>query len=242
MTETKRGAIMIVYNATKAQFNEDVNLNQISDIILDNLRKKNISGGQMPEYRSWQNSLHFMRSAIDDPEIPDDVEVAIEYQIPRTSKRVDFMLAGADCEDKNNVVVVELKQWDKAEKVDDIMQHSVRAFTGGGKRIVNHPSYQAFAYATFIRNSSEQIQDEKIGIWPCAYLHNCTPELRKPLDDEIYTPWLEESPLFDKSQTLRLRSYIKQFITKKSSSGDLLYKIDNGRIRPSKLFRTVLYR
>ena len=108
MTETKRGAIMIVYNATKAQFNEDVNLNQISDIILDNLRKKNISGGQIAEYHSWQNSLHFMRSAIDDPEIPDDVEVAIEYQIPRTSKRVDFMLAGADREDKNNVVVVEL--------------------------------------------------------------------------------------------------------------------------------------
>lgn len=231
---------MIVYNATKAQFNEDVNLNQISDIILDNLRKKNISGGQISEYHSWQNSLHFMRSAIDDPEIPDDVEVAIEYQIPRTSKRVDFMLAGADHEDKNNVVVVELKQWDKAEKVDDIMQHSVRAFTGGAKRIVNHPSYQAFAYATFIRNSSEQIQDEKIGIWPCAYLHNCTPESRTPLDDNIYTTWLEESPLFDKSQTLRLRSYIKQFITKRSSSGDLLYKIDNGRIRPSKALQDCL--
>ena len=153
---------MIVYQATKAQFNDDVNLNRISDIIMDNLREKHLSGGQLAEYNSWQNSLHFMRSAIDDPEIPNDVEVAIEYQIPRTSKRVDFMMAGADRSDKNNVVVVELKQWSKAEKVDDIMQHSVRAFTGGAHRIVNHPSYQAFAYATFIRNSSEQVQDEDI--------------------------------------------------------------------------------
>ena len=189
---------MIVYSATKEQFNDDVNLNRISDIILHNLQQKKISGGQLAEYHSWQNSLHFMRSAIDDPEIPNDVEVAIEYQIPRTSKRVDFMLAGADQEGNSNVVVVELKQWDKAEKVDDIMQHSVRAFTGGAKRIVNHPSYQAYAYATFIKNSSEQVQDEKIGIWPCAYLHNCDPSNRSPLDDEIYKPWYEEAPLFDK--------------------------------------------
>ncbi len=231
---------MIVYSATKAQFNDDVNLNRISDIILQNLREKNIPGGQLAEYHSWQNSLHFMRSAIDDPEIPDDVDVAIEYQIPRTSKRVDFMLAGADANNRSNVVVVELKQWDKAEKVDDIMQHSVRAFTGGAKRMVNHPSYQAYAYAAFIRNSSEQVQDESIGIRPCAYLHNCDPSFRAPLDDPIYTPWLEEAPLFDKSQTLRLRSYIKQFISKKSASGDLLYKIDNGRIRPSKALQDCL--
>lgn len=231
---------MIVYNATKAQFNDDVNLNRISDIILDNLRKKNIAGGQIAEYHSWQNSLHFMRSAIDDPDIPNDVEVAIEYQIPRTSKRVDFMLAGADGEGRNNVIVVELKQWDKAEKVDDIMQHSVRAFTGGAYRIVNHPSYQAFAYSVFIKNSSEQVQDEQIGIRPCAYLHNCDPSLRAPLDDVIYKPWYEEAPLFDKSQTLRLRSYIKQFVTKRASSGDLLYKIDNGRIRPSKALQDCL--
>ena len=231
---------MIVYNATKAQFNDDVNLNRISDIILHNLRERNIPGGQLAEYHSWQNSLHFVRAAIDDPEIPGDVEVAVEYQIPRTSKRVDFMIAGADKDNRSNVVVVELKQWDKVEKVDDIMQHSVRAFTGGAYRIVNHPSYQAYAYATFIKNSSEQVQDDSIGIWPCAYLHNCDPVSRLPLDDEIYRPWYEEAPLFDKSQTLRLRSFVKQFITKKSASGDLLYKIDNGRIRPSKALQDCL--
>lgn len=231
---------MIVYSATKTQFNDDVNLNHISDIILRNLREKHISGGQAAEFHSWQNSLHFMRSVIDDPEIPEDADIAIEYQIPRTSKRVDFMIAGADQNDRSNVVIVELKQWDKAEKVDDIMQHSVRAFTGGGKRLVNHPSYQAYAYATFIKNSSEQVQDEEIGIWPCAYLHNCTPSNRKPLDDEIYKLWYDEAPLFDKSQVLKFRSFIKKFIAKKSPNGDLLYKIDNGRIRPSKALQDCL--
>ena len=231
---------MIVYSGTKSQFNNDVNLNLISDKILEKLREKHLSGGQESEYQSWQNSLHFMRSAIDDPDIPNDVEVAIEYQIPRTSKRVDFMIAGADAANTNNVVVVELKQWSKAEKVDDIMRHCVRAYTGGANRIVNHPSYQAYAYATFIKNSSEQVQDERIGINPCAYLHNCSPLARTPLDDVIYTPWLEEAPLFDKSQTMQLRNFIKKFIVSKSSTGDLLYKIDNGRIRPSKALQDCL--
>ena len=225
---------MIVYNASKEKFNDDVNMNRISDIILENLREKHISGGQASEYNSWQNSLHFMRSALDDPQIPGDAEVAIEYQIPRTSKRVDFMIAGADSNDNNNVVVIELKQWSRAEKIDDIMSHSVKAYTGNAYRSVNHPSYQAYAYASFIRNFSEQVQDERIGILPCAYLHNLSSKARIPLDDEIYREWLEEAPLFDKSQTLDLRDFIKKFIAKRSLSGDLLYKIDNGRIRPSK--------
>ena len=124
---------MIVYNATKSEFNNDVVLNQISDKILAKLKEANIHGGEDAEYRSWQNSLTFMRNVLDDNEIADDVRVAIEYQIPRTSKRVDFIIVGANEEDKNNVIVVELKQWEKVEKIDDEMLHSVRAFTGGAK-------------------------------------------------------------------------------------------------------------
>ena len=97
---------MIVYNATKAQFNHDVLMNQISDKILASLHAKNIHAGEAAEYRSWQNSLGFMRNVLDDPDIPNDSEVAIEYQIPRTSKRVDFIITGADKNNQNNVVVL----------------------------------------------------------------------------------------------------------------------------------------
>ncbi|MDE5715722.1 MAG: DUF2075 domain-containing protein [Anaeroplasmataceae bacterium] len=225
---------MIVYSATKAEFNKDVILNQISDIIQKKLRDANIHGGEEAEYRAWQNSLSFMRNALDDDSIPNDVNIAIEYQIPRTSKRVDFMIVGADLNGRNNVVVVELKQWNKVEKIDNEMSHSVRAFTGGANRMVSHPSYQAFSYAVFIRNSSEQVQDENINIIPCAYLHNYEDQFLDQLNDEVYRPWYEEAPFFIKSQVLDLRKFIKKFIYKRSNDGDLLYKIDNGRIKPSK--------
>ena len=134
---------MIVYTATKSEFNNDVLLNQISDKILQKLRESNIHGGADSEYKSWQNSLIFMRNVLDDQEIPNDASIAIEYQIPRTSKRVDFIISGADNENKDNVIVVELKQWEKVEKIDNEMLHSVKAFTGGANRMVSHPSYQA---------------------------------------------------------------------------------------------------
>lgn len=225
---------MIVYNATKSDFIQHVRLNEIADMILEKLKNKHISGGGISEYNSWQYSLRFMRDIIDTDEIAPDVEVAIEYQIPRTSKRVDFMIAGADKDNKDSVVVIELKQWDKVEKVDDIMKHSVFAYTGHAKRMVNHPSYQAFAYATFIKNSSELVQDNNIDIIPCAYLHNYLPAHKDELNDEIFKIWYDEAPFFIKNDVLNLQSFIKKYIKKKSNTGDLLYKIDNGRIKPSK--------
>ena len=180
---------MIVYTASKEQFDYDVTKSLISYKILKKLHQKQIHAGESAEFRSWQNSLGFMKTVLEDPEIPSDSEIAIEYQIPRTSKRVDFIITGADSNNKNNVVVVELKQWDKAEKVDDEMLHSVKAFTGGANRIVSHPSYQAYSYAAFIRNSSEQVEDENVAVIPCAYLHNFENRYLTVLNDEIYKIW-----------------------------------------------------
>lgn len=231
---------MIVYSATKEEFNNDVMMNQISNKILKKLQEANIHGGALSEYHAWQNSLNFMNNVLNDKDFDNQIEVAIEYQIPRTSKRVDFIIAGADNHDKNNIIIVELKQWDKVEKVADEMLHSVKAFTGGANRIVSHPSYQAYSYAVFIRNSSEQVQDENIQIIPCAYLHNYEEKYVNQLNDEIYKTWYEEAPFFIKNQVVDLRNFIKKYITKKSNDGDLLYKIDNGRIRPSKALQDCL--
>ena len=232
---------MIVYSATKAQFNQDVIMNQISDKILANLRDKNIHAGEAAEYRSWQNSLGFMRNVLDDPIIPNESEIAIEYQIPRTSKRVDFIITGADNNNQNNIVVVELKQWEKAEKVDDEMHHSVKAFTGGGNRMVSHPSYQAYSYATFIRNSSEQVQDENIRIIPCAYLHNYDNQYVSVLNDEIYKIWYDEAPFFIKNQVTELRDFIKKFISKNLQPKTCFIKLTTEEFGLQNLFKIVWF-
>lgn len=231
---------MIIYSATKQQFKEDVVLNRISDLIRNNFEEHDILGGTASEYRSWQNSLHFMRDVIDDTEIPEDVMIAIEYQIPGTSKRVDFMIIGADQSGHTNIVIIELKQWNRAEKVADEMSHSVRTYTGGAYRIVSHPSYQAYSYSALIKNSFDEVQSEDISIVPCAYLHNYESQYLSALNDKIYKLWYDEAPFFIKNQILELRSFIKKLICQKSNSDDLLARIDRGRCHPSKALQDCL--
>lgn len=225
---------MIVYNDTKKQFIEDVRMNTIADRILALIRQRGLNAGQEKEYASWQNSMNFMRNIVDDSEIDNDVRIAIEYNIPLTSKRVDFIISGADLEGKDNVVIVELKQWQKAEKVDDSMHYSVRTYVGNQNRIVCHPSYQAYSYASFIANYSELVSSGTIGLAPCAYLHNFSPEYKATLSDSIYKEWYDVAPFFIKNEVHEFSEFVKKYIRKKSSNGDLLYDIENGRLRPTK--------
>lgn len=231
---------VIVYEDSKRGFVEDVKSNCIADRIADKIREHGINAGQEREYVSWQNSLQFMRNIVDDNEIDDDVKIAIEYSIPLTSKRVDFIISGADSDDHDNVVIVELKQWQKAEVVDDDMHYCVKTFVGGNDRIVCHPSYQAYSYSCFIRNYSQTVLDKGINLVPCAYLHNYDPKFKPNLSNSIYREWVGEAPFFVRDEAEVFSAFIKKYVTRKSSDGDLLYNIDHGRLKPTKALQDSL--
>lgn len=55
-----------------------------------------------------------MYKVINTPEIPDSSSIAIEYQIPLTSKRIDFIISGVDDNRHSNIIIIELKQWEQA--------------------------------------------------------------------------------------------------------------------------------
>ena len=69
------------------------------------------------EMRAWTNSLGYMGTILSTSSIPDNAGVAIEYNIPYTSKRVDLIVSGYDGQGRNSAIIVELKQWEKAETV-----------------------------------------------------------------------------------------------------------------------------
>lgn len=231
---------MIVYSANKHLFVQDVRTGVIATKILDLLRKKGLNGGQEREFESWHNSMKFMRDIVDDSEIDDEVQIAIEYNIPQTSKRVDFILIGADARQKENIVIVELKQWSKAEVVDDDMHFSVRTFVANNKRIVCHPSYQAYSYSRFLNNYSQTIHEKDIRLIPCAYLHNYLPAYKPALSADIYKEWYTTAPFFIMDEVRQFNDFIKKYVTRKSAHGNLLYQIENGRIRPTKSLQDAL--
>ena len=83
---------MIIYNGTKLSFQEAVTNQEIADLLNDSIYKKMHRRTGSSELDSWKNSMNYMYITLNDPLIPDDAGVAIEYNIPQTSKRVDFII------------------------------------------------------------------------------------------------------------------------------------------------------
>ena len=230
---------MLVYEGIKSGFIDDVDLG----IIADKIRNKYIEvvkkRPSAPEFNSWKNSMQYMRGVLSDSEIPSNTGIAIEYNIPPTGCRIDFMMSGYN-QDKSNVVIIELKQWDKATEVGQMDGiYKVNTFTGGGMRDVNHPSYQAMTYANLIKDYNEAVQLKDINIVPCAYLHNYYFEDDDKLLSNNYKEYTDKAPLFGHNDVINLRNFIKKYI-ESGDDGNILYEIDNGRIRPSKMLQDSL--
>ncbi len=228
---------MIVYEATKGEFVNSVFSGSITDEIYEIYQQKIGKSGKS-QIMSWENSMQYMYRVLEDSEIPDDCGVAIEFTIPTTSKRIDFILTGLNQFQDDSVIIIELKQWSEAQKVEG-KDGVVKTILGGGIRETTHPSYQVWSYASLIRNFNQTVDEDKIGLFPCAYLHNYDFTDDDALTDEIYKPYYDEAPLYGKRDALKLREFIKKYI-KYGDNTNILYRIDNGKIRPSKKLQDTL--
>ena len=223
---------MLVYNGTKNDFMSSVENDTIAYEIEEKLIESMNRHSARNEFMSWENSLQYMYKVLNDRDIPDDSGIAIEYNIPQTSKRVDFLISGYNEQDKENVVIIELKQWEKLNAIEG-KEAIVETYTGHALRKVVHPSYQAWSYASLINDYNEAVQQDAISLHPCAYLHNYRRVENDPLDHIQYQIYLEDAPAFTRGQVDLLRQFIKRNI-RKGDHEAILYKIDNGKIKPSK--------
>ena len=230
---------MLVYEGIKSGFINDVDLGIIADKIRNKYIEKIKRKPSTPEFNSWKNSMQYMRGVLSDNKIPDNTGIAIEYNIPPTGCRIDFMMSGYK-KNESNVVIVELKQWDRATEVGQMDGiYKVNTYTGGGLRDVNHPSYQAMTYANLIKDYNESVQIQDINVVPCAYLHNYYFDSDDTLLSDNYKEYTSAAPLFGHNDVLKLREFIKKYI-ENGDDGKILFDIDNGRIRPSKMLQDSL--
>lgn len=229
---------MIVYEATKQEFMEHVERDEIAVLIYESYKNK-IGKTTKNEINSWNNSMNYMYKVLNTTAIPDDSGIAIEYKIPASSRRIDFMLSGLDKMDRNSAVIIELKQWDTLEALVD--KDGVVKTPYPGRQITAHPSYQAWSYAQLITEYNESVQTEGVRLHPCAYLHNYFTKKDDPLTNEVYRDYIEKAPVYSKGDVSKLREFITKYI-KKPDYRRTLYIIENGKIRPSKSLQDSLVR
>jgi len=223
---------MIIYQSTAKEFRDTVDRGQILPAIEASFRSKLGRGIPPAERGAYTNSLPQMERIVRRAEIADDCGIMIEYKIPLTNYRVDFIVSGVDEHGSKNFIIVELKQWSEAQ-VADGDELVVETFTGRANRIVPHPSYQAASYKDFISDFNENVANDVIAAFSCAYLHNYEEKVPEPLREERYAKLIERSPLFLRDDQEKLEEYLKKYV-KYGKGMDILYEIESGKIRPSK--------
>ena len=218
---------MLAYLATKEQFLLDAHVieDKVRDAVKENLR----IGVSPNEISSWRNSLgNAMVHVMNSPKIPNDVGVAIEYQINKHKNRIDFIVSGKNSKGFESVVIIELKQWTDIEF--SYLPEHVKTFVGKKDREVLHPSYQARSYASLLEMYNQYVYETPVEVSSCAYLHNALEN--NVINDSRYEEALRNTPVFIHGE----KDQVVELITSNISKGDgldLLRRVDASPTRPS---------
>ncbi len=223
---------MRLYAGTSKNFIEDTIRNQIAE----KLRKAFFDYYRhMPppgEMHAWTNSLVRIKDVVQRAELTDH-GIILEYQLPLSSKRLDFLVCGKDGDERDNAVIVELKQWSSSR--ESVGMNEVSTLVGGGFRDMLHPSAQVSFYRQYLQDTHTAFYDgpAPVLLHSCAYLHNYP---RDP-GDVIFAPkfakLLDESPVFTADDFDPICEYLRTPLVK-GDGMDVLRRVEESKYRPSK--------
>ncbi|GAA0229271.1 DUF2075 domain-containing protein [Saccharothrix mutabilis subsp. mutabilis] len=142
----------------------------------DDFRRRRGEAPGDAELRSWRNSWPVLVDALVRAGLR-DLALLFEYELPRTSERVDALVLGARPDGGLTGVVVELKQWDEVSSADAAL-----ARTRGEHR--GHPCRQAAGYVGHLEQwlADEALELEFRG---AAVLHNADDRTTALLSESV---------------------------------------------------------
>jgi DUF2075 family protein len=223
---------MLIYQGTTDEFIQLNRMNQIADVMDHTYVSYTGRHAGGAEYSSWQNSLTRVRDLVEIAELKDNY-IALEYSVPYNNQsRIDCLLFGCN-HTLQHVFLIELKQWSRVEATD-IEGNYVETFTGGGHRIVAHPSQQVKGYHNYLLDFVEELEKEPtMNLVSCSYCHNYSRTDESGLFDKIYRKITVEFPVYCKEDL----PLLAQELHEKLSGGkgfEVFNRFMRSRIKPSK--------
>ena len=223
---------MRLYAGSSGQFVEDTVLNQIAGKLKNAFFSYYRYNPPQAEVNSWQNSLRAMAGILQYGDLLDH-GVMLEYQLPLTSRRLDFMVTGKGQSNADNAVIVELKQWEKCGSADGA--NEVATFVGGATREVLHPSAQVGRYRMYLSDTHTAFHegDNPVLLAACAYLHNYPHDPDDVLYDPKFESVLSSDPIFTMDEAPDLMGYLQERLS--AGQGiEVLKRVEESRYRPSR--------
>lgn len=179
------------------------------------------------ERKSWIRSLPILARDLIEAGLG-KIEMLIEYQLPRTSKRADVVLAGVDRRTGDDLyMVVELKQWSHAELFED---NEKLVLVPGYRREVEHPLTQVQGYCDSILGFTESLGGDPGSVRGCAYLHNAADPDVHDLFDLVQS---EQTRLFTKTRRGSFLDHLRAQFAPDAGAG-AADRLLGSRIRPSR--------
>jgi hypothetical protein len=220
-----------LFAGTSKQFIEDTVQNQIAEKLrlafLDYFRYN----PSPSEVNSWRNSLRAISIVFQYANFFDQ-GIILEYQLPLTSRRLDCLICGRDSDDKDNAVIIELKQWDKCEEAPG--KNEVITWVGGMREVL-HPSVQVGQYKMYLEDNHTAFHEDKnpILLNACTYLHNYNFYSDDVLFAQKFNDILVNYPLFTADHVNNLKDYLSVKVNK-GEGIEVLRRIEESKYRPSK--------
>ncbi len=223
---------MRLYAGMSLAFIEDTVRNQIARRLSDAFFQYYGYPASKSEVAAWGNSLRAMAQVVQFANL-NDHGVVVEYELPSSSRRLDFMICGRNASRRDEAVIVELKQWSECEAAE--AEGLVSTWVGGKNREVAHPSVQVGQYQQYLADTHSAFYegDYPIQLGACSYLHNY--EIRP--DDVLLEPKFAETiaqyPLFGSAAVDDLTGYLRERLS--TGHGDsVLARIEQSTYRPSR--------
>lgn len=223
---------MIIYSNTIEQFRQDVLYNRIADIMSEAFISEFGHKPHISELLSFQNSLSRVKDLIEIADIKDN-HIALEYRVPYNQSRIDCLLFGKDDKGIDNILLIELKQWTSVKPLD-IEGNYVETYTGGGMRVVPHPSQQVKGYHNYLLDFVEEFSKEpSLTLISCSYCHNYSISDKAGLFDPIFQNITAEFPVYCREDVPRLATKLKELLISGNGT-EVFNRFMQSRIRPSK--------
>ena len=160
------------------------------------------------EVISWENSLRRLADVFTDIHL-EDHGILLEYQMPMSSRRLDCLISGKDADNRDNAVIIELKQWSSCQPSE--ADNEVMTWVGGAERDVLHPSVQVGQYAMYLDDVNTAFyEDNPVRLSACAFLHNYQLAPNDPLLADKFQEILKECPVFTKEDTADFEQYLSK--------------------------------
>ncbi|MBN1940568.1 MAG: DUF2075 domain-containing protein [Candidatus Diapherotrites archaeon] len=220
-----------LYSGTIGQFVQDAMQNEVADKIRESFESYYGRRVGLSEMTSWTNSLQFLKNVLESSS-PSENMIVLEYELPYTTQRIDCLIFGKGDNERGNVLLLELKQWEKVKDCD--IDENVVTFVGGRERMVSHPAYQVKGYHFYLEDFMQIFQENTApNLSSCVYCHNYSKNKNGALFLPKFQKVLQDFPVFTKEDFEKLSDFLKKKLSK-GQGLEIFNRFNESNISPSK--------